>query len=74
MANPLDDAPDAEMDSLLTCCTYLETFDDPRTPPCFHSFCKSCLEKFVKSQRDKAIDPNIEEFNCPVCRSTFTLK
>ncbi|XP_028413369.1 tripartite motif-containing protein 45-like [Dendronephthya gigantea] len=51
---------------LLECSICLETFDDPRTLSCLHSFCKKCLENFVNGKpRD--------ELNCPVCRTKFTL-
>lgn len=70
-----DDAPVSQMESLLTCSICLETFNDPRTLPCFHSFCRHCLERFVKIQRDNAlVNDDIEEFNCPTCRSRFSLK
>ena len=61
-------------ESLLTCPICLEILNDPRTLPCFHSFCVHCLERFVKKQRDQALDTEIEEFNCPTCRSIFPLK
>ena len=69
-----DDDPLAQMESLLTCSICLETFSEPRTLPCFHSFCKPCLEKFVTNQRNKSPEKKIEEFNCPSCRSIFVLK
>ena len=52
--------------SLLECSICLETFEEPRTLPCLHSFCKKCLENFVDGKRDS-------ELNCPVCRCKFTL-
>ena len=66
--------PVDQLQSMLTCSICLERLNDPRTLPCFHSFCKSCLEKFVRSRREKAVDKVIEEFNCPTCRSVFILK
>ena len=64
----------SQIENLLTCSICLETFKNPRTLPCFHSFCEHCLGKFVKSQRDKALEKKIEEFNCPTCQSTFSMK
>ena len=52
--------------SLLECPICLETFDDPRTLPCLHSFCKRCLESFVEGKHE-------DELNCPVCRYKFAL-
>lgn len=73
-------APDAvlvdEIENLLTCSICLGTLNDPRTLPCFHSFCKCCLEQFVKTQREKAVadSKEIQDFKCPICKSVFTLK
>ena len=69
-----ENVPVDHLKSLLTCSICLETLNDPRTLSCFHSFCKCCLEKFVKSQREKAMDKDIDRFNCPTCRSEFSLK
>ena len=55
-----------DLKSLLECSICLETFEDPRTLPCLHSFCKNCLENFVEGKRN-------DELNCPVCRCNFTL-
>ncbi len=52
--------------SLLECSICLETFEEPRTLLCLHSFCRKCLENFVDGKRD-------DELNCPVCRCKFTL-
>ena len=60
-----------KLESLLECSVCLETVNDPRTLPCFHSFCKVCLEKIVRIERKKG---KIEDFNCPTCRSVFHLK
>ena len=74
MAAAPDDAPVDQMEDYLTCSICLETLQDSRTLPCFHSFCKCCLEKFVKGQREKAEGKVIEVFNCPDCRTEFELK
>uniref|UniRef100_A0A8C6T9C9 RING-type domain-containing protein n=1 Tax=Neogobius melanostomus TaxID=47308 RepID=A0A8C6T9C9_9GOBI len=46
-------------DNMLTCKLCLDTFKDPVTLGCDHSFCLSCLQKNW--------DQNKTE-NCPVCR------
>ena len=74
MAAVPDDSPVDQMETYLTCSICLETLQDPRTLPCFHSFCQCCLEKFVKSQCEKAEGKVIEVFNCPECRTEFELK
>ena len=58
--------PRQELTSLLECSVCLETFDNPRTLHCLHSFCKKCLENFVKGKSK-------DQLNCPVCRCKFTL-
>ncbi len=63
-----------KVESLLECSVCLETLNDPRTLPCFHSFCKVCLEKIVRIEREKAKSGETEDFNCPTCRSVFHLK
>ncbi len=55
-----------DLQTLLECSICLETFEEPRTLPCLHSFCKKCLENFVDGKCD-------DELNCPVCRSKFAL-
>ena len=55
-----------DLKTLLECSICLETFDDPRTLPCLHSFCKQCLENFVDGKHE-------DDLNCPVCRYKFTL-
>ena len=62
-----------KVESLLECSVCLEPLNDPRTLPCFHSFCKVCLEKIVHIERKKA-KSKIEDFNCPTCRSVYNLK
>ena len=60
-----------ELDALLECPICMERLTSPRSLPCFHNFCKVCLEKYVEGLRN---GNNIETFPCPTCRSEFTLK
>ena len=74
MAHSLEAVSVDKLEGFLVCSICLETLKDPRTLPCFHSYCKTCLEKFVKNQRDKSIGGRqAKKFNCPTCRSKFTL-
>ena len=73
MASALD--PINQLDENLQCTVCLERLNDPRTLPCWHSFCKVCLEGVVKTNRDKAPrDRPIREIPCPNCRTTFVLE
>ena len=71
MAASIDAVPVDKLESLLECSICKGIVKDPRTLPCFHSYCKDCLDKYVKHHRVNK--PDIEDLNCPVCRTNFTL-
>ena len=74
MACSLETDPINQLEENLECTVCLERLNDPRTLPCWHSFCKVCLEGVVKTCRDKAPrDRPIREIPCPNCRTTFVL-
>ncbi|XP_028398987.1 probable E3 ubiquitin-protein ligase MID2 [Dendronephthya gigantea] len=74
MAGALETDPINELEENLQCTVCLEPLKDPRTLPCFHSFCKDCLEDVVKTCRDEAPRGRpVREFPCPNCREMFTL-
>jgi hypothetical protein len=54
MARSLITDPINQLEENLHCNTCLEVLTDPRTLPCFHSFCKNCLEGVVEKLRGKA--------------------
>ena len=67
--------PINQLEENLQCTVCLERLNDPRTLPCWHSFCKVCLEGFVKTCRDNAPrDRPVREIPCPNCRTTFVLE
>ncbi|XP_075960647.1 nuclear factor 7, brain-like [Anarhichas minor] len=47
------------VESFLNCHVCSETFRDPVSLSCNHSFCSSCLQLFWKQAKDK---------NCPICK------
>ncbi|XP_037536798.1 zinc-binding protein A33-like [Nematolebias whitei] len=47
------------LQSYLSCHVCSETFKDPVSLSCSHSFCSSCLQKFWEKTQNK---------NCPICR------
>uniref|UniRef100_UPI003AAB3380 nuclear factor 7, ovary-like n=1 Tax=Centroberyx gerrardi TaxID=166262 RepID=UPI003AAB3380 len=64
----------AVVESFLSCHLCSETFRDPVSLSCLHSFCSSCLKQFWQQAKNK---------NCPICkrkssrdhlRVNFTLK
>ena len=46
-----------------------ETYRQPKLLPCFHTFCLSCLDTYVKN-----IGPNVDTFDCPPGLGSITLK
>ncbi|XP_039463559.1 nuclear factor 7, brain-like [Oreochromis aureus] len=64
----------ALLENYLSCHVCSETFSDPVSLSCSHSFCSSCLQKFWEQAKNK---------NCPICKRksskdflivSFTLK
>ncbi|XP_026199082.1 nuclear factor 7, ovary-like [Anabas testudineus] len=49
----------AVLESFLSCHVCSETFRDPVSLSCNHSFCSSCLQQFWKQAKNK---------NCPICK------
>ncbi|XP_053180925.1 nuclear factor 7, brain-like [Scomber japonicus] len=50
---------DALLERFLSCHVCSETFRDPVSLSCSHSFCSSCLQKFWEQAKNK---------NCPICK------
>ncbi|XP_033973487.1 nuclear factor 7, brain-like [Trematomus bernacchii] len=53
----------ALFESFLSCHVCSETFRDPVSLSCNHSFCSSCLQKFWEQSKNK---------NCPICKRKST--
>ena len=51
----------AEVKSMLTCSICLETFVDPVTARCMHTFCNTCLRNALSASK-------ITHKSCPICR------
>ena len=57
------------LEDQLTCPVCLDSFKDPRTLPCLHSFCAGCLERLPQ-----AVDKTgAHGLNCPSCRANADL-
>ncbi|XP_078575666.1 uncharacterized protein LOC144861568 [Branchiostoma floridae x Branchiostoma japonicum] len=53
-------------DQFLTCSICLNLYEDPKLLPCFHTFCRKCLEELTKKSGEK-------NFQCPLCRTNLQL-
>ncbi|MEQ2211113.1 hypothetical protein XENOCAPTIV_026933, partial [Xenoophorus captivus] len=51
------------LESYLSCHVCSETFRDPVSLSCNHSFCSSCLQKFWEQTENK---------NCPICKRRYS--
>ncbi|XP_013398854.1 tripartite motif-containing protein 2 isoform X2 [Lingula anatina] len=54
-------------DNILTCPICLETFDDPRVLPCYHTFCLGCISDHARVEGQRT------SFHCPMCRETIDI-
>lgn len=55
----------------LTCTLCHEMFKEPKLLPCYHSFCKTCIEQLIsKEAQDNTVTCN-SYFTCPLCHSTI---
>ena len=50
----------------LTCTICLERLKEPKLLPCFHTYCKACLERSLRK-------PKKQQITCPQCRSIHPL-
>ena len=65
--NPAEQALE-KLSNQLSCSVCLEEYHRPRVLPCLHVFCEACLEKLVRTQRDK-----LRALCCPNCRKPAPL-
>lgn len=57
------------VDRITTCPICIESFDDPRTLPCLHTFCLKCLQ----SHCDTTSRNPAGKVRCPTCRAEFAI-
>jgi B-box zinc finger/Zinc finger, C3HC4 type (RING finger) len=56
-----------QLTTITECSVCMNTFHDPRTLPCIHTFCLKCTKGFCK---DKLSGDCVA---CPICRTEFTV-
>ena len=52
-----------DLEKQVECPICLEQFKEPKVLSCLHSYCKSCLQKYVTKTSDKQ-----HKITCPECR------
>lgn len=59
-------------DSVTKCSICLDKFRTPKSLPCLHTFCQTCLARYIKEffQREQSL--SWSGFPCPTCRTTAT--
>ena len=55
----------AELHDDLKCGICLELFQDPRSLPCLHTFCRECIQRSLNEEN--------HSLKCPVCRAEHEL-
>ncbi|CAG5133217.1 unnamed protein product [Candidula unifasciata] len=55
---------------LLSCSICLDLLKDPKTLPCMHRFCQSCLNGHIVASTART-SPSRPGFSCPVCRESI---
>lgn len=71
------------MENELTCCVCLELFSQPLMLPCFHNFCRKCLEDLYRHSANipegagdverRRRSSRLRVLSCPKCRQQATL-
>lgn len=59
-------------DSVTKCSICLDKLRTPKSLPCLHTFCQTCLARYIKEffQREQSL--SWSGFPCPTCRTTAT--
>lgn len=55
--------PNYISNDFVTCSLCFSAYKDPRTLPCLHSFCHSCLQDYLTRNTNSSV------FACPVCKT-----
>ena len=71
MADSRLDNPSIDRDKF-RCPICLEEVRDPKYLPCFHTFCKSCIQTYISSTAACTGDQSVKTIECPVCRKSIT--
>ncbi|XP_028392123.1 E3 ubiquitin-protein ligase TRIM33-like isoform X2 [Dendronephthya gigantea] len=64
-----------ELLNILKCGICTKTLEEPKTLPCFHSFCQNCLARYIAKREEASKERGSENaFECPLCKTQLELK
>ena len=66
MAKQVSIDVEKKLEEQLTCTICFDLYNDPRTLPCFHSYCLKCIQHLP-------VDEEENQITCPACRKAATL-
>ncbi len=55
-------------EDFLTCALCMEVYSDPRTLPCLHSFCYTCLNDLLRNIESSQFQRQENTLKCPLCQ------
>ena len=53
-----------QIEDEVTCCICGDLFNEPKTIPCLHTFCKRCIERSIDANKKM-----VAAVSCPLCRA-----
>ena len=56
-------------ESVTKCSICMDKFRNPKSLPCFHTFCQPCLARYISQFFQREKDSTWNNFPCPTCRS-----
>ncbi|XP_013402623.1 E3 ubiquitin-protein ligase TRIM56 isoform X2 [Lingula anatina] len=68
MANSAGKLAQEINEEFLTCKICLETYKEPKSLNCLHTFCESCIENHAMSESSYKKYSEYRDFTCPLCR------
>ncbi len=60
-------------DEFLVCKICLESYKNPKSLACLHTFCEECIENHIASESTYKKYSDYREFTCPLCRKRTQL-
>ena len=65
MGAQLQHSKRSELDDIIECAICTETYTNPRSLPCLHTFCLKCIERWGENKQPG------DDLECPTCKHVF---